>query len=184
MAKVIDTYTNEAGHEIDVYESGAEYNRTLKRLAKPAAHTVITAQNATALNRKRQEKAAAELRRRITEAARQGMPPGTLIRHSADAFAAAGVQLFEEVVMNSDAYPRDRKEVFEMLGKYAQVLPADMRQAATDDGTAAAALHAATAAANAQTARILARVFADVKRVQAQQAQPPAAVVDAEAVDA
>lgn len=54
-AKIIDTYTRDDGHIINVYESGAEYDTTDKKLIKPAAHTVITAENTTDYNRRRQE---------------------------------------------------------------------------------------------------------------------------------
>jgi hypothetical protein len=55
VAKIVNTYTNDAGQLVNVYESGAEYNTVEKRLVKPAEHTVITTQNATAYNRARQE---------------------------------------------------------------------------------------------------------------------------------
>lgn len=56
MAVIVSKYTNEAGQEIAVYESGAEYNTVEKRLVKPAAHTVLTAERATSLNRQQLEK--------------------------------------------------------------------------------------------------------------------------------
>lgn len=180
MAKVISEYTNEAGEIIKVYESGAEFNTARGRLVKPAAGTVIrTAAKATEYNRRRREKAAAELRRRIRQAAADGMPPGTVVRHSADAFAAAGAMLFEEVVMNSDAYPRDRLETLDKLGKWTGIIE-DPKTAKIEDPNAAR-LTAAAAGLTAQAAAVLARVLGDV---QAAQAVNRDKVVDVRAADA
>lgn len=163
MPKVINTYTNEQGEVINEYESGAVYNVSRGRLAKPAAATVIRSrEKATEYNRKRQEKTAARLRQGITAAAAAVLPDP--VGDSAEAFAAAGAMLFEQIVLNSEAYPRDRMEAFEKLGKYAGTLPADLRQTADADGGTAAAAGAAAGATAA--AAVLARVFADVARMQ------------------
>jgi hypothetical protein len=58
-AKIVDTYINEDGHMINVYESGAEYNTVTNRLVKPASHTLITAENSTDMYRRSQEVARA-----------------------------------------------------------------------------------------------------------------------------
>lgn len=81
-AQIIETIERD-GDTINVYESGAEYNVTQKKLIKPASNTLITAENATAYNRRRQElarqeliaganEAVAELRPEIAAQAMQG----------------------------------------------------------------------------------------------------------------
>ena len=178
MSKVVETVERD-GEVIRIYESGAEYSVTRGRLVKPAARTLITSQNATEYNRKRQEKTAAALRARLTDAAAASLP--VPVRDSAEAFAESGAMLFEQVVLNSEAYPRDRMEAWEKLSKYIGALPADIKHTQPDDGTAAARLNAAAAGATAEAAAVLARVLADVARIQ--QAQPPAVVIDGTASD-
>lgn len=131
MAKVIRTYKDDAGHEIAVYESGAEYDTVAKRLVKPATATVLTSERATSLIRQRREKAAAALRSAIvTETMDKLDVPH---RSSVAAVAAAGGILWREIVLadpeTPGVYPRDRLEAWEKLGKYAEVLPTDKRQA-------------------------------------------------------
>ena len=181
MSKVVETVERD-GEVIRIYESGAEYSVTRGRLVKPAARTLITSQNATEYNRKRQEKTAAALRQAITAAMNAGLlPPGVVVRDSAEAAAAAGAAIWEAVVMNPEAYPRDRLEAWDKLSKYMGALPADIKHTQPDDGTAAARLNAAAAGATAEAAAVLARVLADVARIQ--QAQPPAVVIDGTASD-
>ena len=133
MAKVISTYTNDAGHEIAVYESGAEYDTVAKRLTKPAAVTVITPERATSLIRARQEKQSALLRAAIRREHNAKMSP--VANGSAAAFAESGALLYSEIVLNADAYPRDRMEAWEKLGKHAQVLDDPRRQPETVNNT-------------------------------------------------
>jgi hypothetical protein len=56
MATIVNTYTNEDGHEIAVYDSGLERNQTLGRIHKPAPSTLITTENSRELYRVRQAK--------------------------------------------------------------------------------------------------------------------------------
>lgn len=86
---------------------------------KPA--NVITRENAPELARLRREKARARLRARIREetAAVSRLP----VNSSADAVAEAGAMLWSEVVLNSDAYPRDRLEAFLKIGSLLGILP-------------------------------------------------------------
>ena len=46
------------------------------------------------------------------------------VRGSAQAVAYAAGQLWTEIVLNDDAYPRDRMEAWEKIGRYAGTLPA------------------------------------------------------------
>ncbi|HEY6018669.1 MAG TPA: hypothetical protein VIY48_01910 [Candidatus Paceibacterota bacterium] len=168
MAEVVSTYTREDNHIIDVYASGAEYDRTAGRLARPASHTLITAENATDYNRKRREKTAESVRLAIVESTNAGLlPAGTpRVNDSSEAVAAAVGMMWEQVVMNSEAYPRDRQAMLEFTARLTGDVP-DPRQPDQPAGSEASArLAALTAAANVETARIIARVLADVKRLQ------------------
>ena len=122
MANVIEQVERE-GHIINVYESGVEYDLTAGRFVKSAEKYRITKENTHELRRMRQEKSAALLRKRITEAHNGKM---TLVQTSAAAFADSGALLYEEVVLNPEAYPRDRLETWRTLGQVAGVL-ADQR---------------------------------------------------------
>jgi hypothetical protein len=185
MATIVRTYVHEeTGHRINVYESGAEYDADAGRLVKPAAGTVIdSTKNATEYNRRRREKTAAAMRHRITAAMNAGLlPPGEFVNGSAEATAAAGAVLWEDVVMNADAYPRDRILAFETLTKYMGTAPAKDGTDGTD-GTAAAAMRD-TARANAAAAAMIAKVLGDVLTVQANQPTAPADVIDGTAATA
>ncbi len=128
-----------------VLKNGAVYDLDKGRIvANPGGGTTaITKETASLLKRRRQEKAAAALRVRITEATNAVSE----VKHatSASAIADVGGILWSEIVLNPDAYHRDRLEAFEKLGKMAQVIP-DGKQ--TDDEPAAGAadvINAATA---------------------------------------
>jgi hypothetical protein len=186
MATIVRTYVHEeTGHTINVYESGAEYDADAGRLVKPAAGTVIdSTKKATEYNRRRREKTAAAMRHRITAAMNAGLlPPGEFVNGSAEATAAAGAVLWEDVVMNADAYPRDRILAFETLTKYMGTAPAKDGTDGTDGGTDAAAMRD-TARANAAAAAMIAKVLQDVLTVQANQPTAPADVIDGTAATA
>lgn len=171
MAKIVETVERD-GHVINVYESGAEYDTTDKKLIKGPTGSQITAENASVYIRRRQEKQARLLREAIVTETNDKLT----MKYSgpAAAVAAAGGILWREVVLDETAYPRDRMEAWEKLGKYAQVLPSDIRQAQPEQspagGVAGMAVEMATA---------FARVLADIVKQQAQ-IQQRDNVVDAE----
>jgi hypothetical protein len=132
MATVVSTYTNDAGQVVNVYESGAEYNTVEKRLVKAPPSKAITAQNSSEFKRLRQEKQARLLRAAIVA---ETMDKLDVPAHGpASAVAAAGGILWREIVLSPDAYPRDRLDAWEKLGKHAGVL-ADPKQAPADGNT-------------------------------------------------
>lgn len=165
MASVVSEREQD-GRIVLVYDNGMERWKDTGRIAKPAENTLLTGERATVLHRQRQEKAAAALRARILDAHNRGdMTP---VNSSVAAFAESGALLYEEIVLNAESYARDRLEAWEKLGKYAQVLPADVRNVQADPNTA---LQAVTAAANAETARTLERLWRDVAAAQTIQPQ-------------
>jgi len=105
-----------------ILKSGVIYDGNTGRFVAQANANpyAITKENTHEFARKRQEKTAALLRKSIIEAHNSSMP--TPVKSSAGAFAMAGAMLYEEVVLNSDAYPRDRMEAWEKLGRHAEVL--------------------------------------------------------------
>ena len=125
MANVVETVERD-GHQIAIYESGAEYDLTAGHLVRPPRHALITAENSNDFKRRRQEKSASMLRAAIRREHNAKMTP--IANGSAAAFAESGALLYSEIVLNDEAYPRDRMEAWEKLGKYAQVLPSDVRK--------------------------------------------------------
>jgi len=75
MAKIIDTYISENGHEISVYESGAEYDTVEKRLVKGSAPP-ITVDNA----REMQARSTARKREVMLAASNRAVQDKSLIR--------------------------------------------------------------------------------------------------------
>jgi hypothetical protein len=173
----LDRIEDREGRRVAVYKSGLERDADTGRIIKPAPAVLFRAENAKVIQGKRQEKQAARLRARIAASARAGLPPdlGARVKDSADAFAEAGAMLFEQVVLESEAYPRDRLQAWETLGRYAGVLP-DQTSKPDPDAARLAGLNAAGAAMNAQAAATVARVLADVIRMQEQ--NNPVNVID------
>lgn len=163
MANVVETIERD-GVKVLVYDNGMERNAENGRMMKPATGTVITPERATLLHRRRQEKAAAALRDAIKREHNSKMTPTA--NSSAAVFAESGALLYSEVVLNADAYPRDRMEAWEKLGKYAQVLPSDLRK---QDGEPAAAAVAAGIASG--LVGVLERVMRDVLAQQRDSAE-------------
>src|SRR5574337_963542 len=98
------------GRKTWVYANGLELYQDTGSIAKPMTGTIITRERSTLLHRRRQEKAAALLRARVLQAHNRRMEP---VRSSAAAFADSGALLYDEVVLNPDAYPRDRADLWE-----------------------------------------------------------------------
>jgi len=157
MAKKVETIERD-GRKIAVYDNGLERDEATGRIVKPAPSALITSETANLLHRKRQEKAAAALRKRILESTqkRSTVP----LNGSADAVAEAGGFIWDEIVLGEDVYPRDRLEAWEKIAKYAQVLPSDMRKGADDTANA---LQAAAVGANVAVAAVLERILRDVQ---------------------
>ena len=164
MAKVVSTYTNAEGHEIAVYESGAERDTVTRRLVKPATHTLITAENSTALHRERQELKRARL---LAGAARTLDRSGDWTTpNDLDVVEALG-----EAVMMKALNPDNVKQVDAARFILQESGLADRT---ADGDTPPSAL---AAAYNAGQADALARIYADVLRLHERQS---AEVVDSE----
>lgn len=127
MAKVVETVERD-GHVIKVYDNGMERNER-GRIVKPPLDTRITKENSSELHRARQEKAQRLLREAIVT---ETMDKLDVPAHGpAAAVAAAGGILWREIVLDPNAYPRDRMEAWEKLGKYSGIL-SDPKQQAPD----------------------------------------------------
>lgn len=105
-----------------VLSNGAVYDMETHRIvANPGGgSTAITQASASALAQRRKEKAAAKLRKQIT-AETQSISAAPLTG-SADAVAVAGGMIWAGVVLNTEAYPRDRLDAWERISKHAEVL--------------------------------------------------------------
>lgn len=159
MATIVETVERN-GKTIAVYDNGMERDVGAGRIIRPPTSALITRENAKDYIRKRKEKQAALLRAAIKREHNSKMEP--IANSSAAAFAESGALLYSEIVLNADAYPRDRLETWKTLGQAAEVL-ADPRDR-SDDGTPNAAM---IAALNAASAGALERVWADVLAAQA-----------------
>jgi hypothetical protein len=171
-AQVVETVERD-GVRVLVYDNGMERNGVTGHIMKPADGTVITRERATILHRNRQEKQARLLREAIVA---ETVDKLDVPKHGpAAAVAAAGGILWREIVLSPDAYPRDRMDAWEKLGKYAQVLPSDIRR---EPETQSAQR---TAELNAGAAVIMLKVLDDIK---AERQRMQREVVDASATDA
>jgi hypothetical protein len=141
MAEIVETVERD-GVLVNVYASGLERNAANGHFIKPPPHTLITKENATVLVRKRQEKQAALLRSAIRREHNAKMSP--IANSSAAVFAESGALLYSEIVLNADAYPRDRLEAWQVLGKAAQVLADPKDKDAAPTAGAAEAISATT----------------------------------------
>jgi hypothetical protein len=125
----MDEQTEQQAPRTKVLKNGAVYDLDKGRIVaidnsrNPHA---ITPQKSSEFKQARREKAARLLRARIVDAHNGKMVP---VGSSPAAFADAGALLWEEVVLNKTAYPRDRLETWEKLGRHAEVL-ADPREPA------------------------------------------------------
>lgn len=157
MATIVNRYTNEAGHEIAVYDSGMERDVTANRIIRPPTSALITPENANALQRKRWEKfRQASNSRIIREAA--AIDPS--VRTPADAY---GLLVSKQFVALMD-YDKPRVDELEKMGEIMAGGPMHSKQADADGDTAAA-----VANASAQTAEAIARIMADVLRLHERQ---------------
>lgn len=120
--------------EQKVLANGAIYDMEKGRIvANPGGGShAITSATARGMLQKRQAKQAARLREQIAKETQA--ITNVKLSGSADAVAVAGGMLWAEVVLNADAYPRDRLDAWERLGKHAGIL-ADPRQAEAAAGT-------------------------------------------------
>ncbi len=145
MATVVQTVERD-GDTINIYESGAEYNVTQKKLIYPASSTLITAENATALNRRRQELARIELIAGANEAVEHLRPDVVPIAGDLAFVRAIGYATQQKAMTPKDAKQTDAARL--MLTAGAQLadkppetinntmnviaLPADILHAITD----------------------------------------------------
>ncbi len=84
--------------------------------------TMITKDNAAEMSKRRKLKAQAILRQQIKDKWNDTAPPGEQISTSAEAIGMTGGMLYEQIVLNSEAYPRDRLETYKAIGLQADIL--------------------------------------------------------------
>jgi hypothetical protein len=124
--------TTQQAPRTKVLKNGAVYDLDKGRIVamdpSKNPHT-ITAQKSNEFRQQRKEKQAALLRQAIVSETGDLLQVPT--RGAAAAVAAAGGILWREIVLSPDAYPRDRMEAWEKLGRHAGIL-ADPREPAQD----------------------------------------------------
>ena len=143
MAKsqVVDTVERD-GRIILVYDNGMEYDKTGGKIIRPPTAAIITPERSRELRKLRAEKTARLLREKITAATAKisDLP----IRGTAEAVAEVGGILWEEIVLNPDAYPRDRMEAFDKLTDRAEMSNKLNRESEEKNNTPADFMNAAT----------------------------------------
>ena len=119
-AQIIDKVQRN-GRTIAIYDNGMERDMDDGHFMRPPTAALITKETAQVMKRKRQEKAARLLREKIRAATESvsDIP----INDSAEAIAEAGGILWSEIVLDRDAYHRDRLEAFTKLGQLAGAIP-------------------------------------------------------------
>jgi hypothetical protein len=115
---IVDTYIKD-GETINVYESGAHYNVTRKHLVKAPEHALITPERSRELREIRAAKAARLLRAQIRHSTSEKL--GIKMNSTAEAVAVSGGMLWDEIVLNPEAYPRDRVLAFKELAEVAEM---------------------------------------------------------------
>jgi len=127
-----------------ILKNGAVYDLDKGRIvANPGGGTsAITPARSRELREIRAAKVARLTRQKITAATAKisDLP----IRSSAEAVAEVAGILWEEIVLNAEAYPRDRMEAFEKLTERAEMTTNIKRQDAEKNNDAAIFLNATT----------------------------------------
>lgn len=165
MAKIVETVERD-GHIINVYESGAEYDMTEKRLLKPANHTLITAENATVFNRTRKELARLALIDGANEAVQQLRPDlASVEEYGSQAYVRAiGYVTTQKALTAKDPKQTDAARMLLNIGERL------------DDDASNTPPASAVVGVAVEMASAFARVLADI--VQAQAAIQQANVID------
>jgi hypothetical protein len=119
VAKIVEKVERE-GRIIAIYDNGMERDVERNAIIRPPTAALITKQTTQDMHRKRQEKASRLLRERIRAATEK--ISDQKIPNSAAAVAEAGGILWDEIVLNTEAYPRDRLEAWLKIGQMAGVI--------------------------------------------------------------
>lgn len=163
MATKLETIERD-GRLVHVYDNGLELDAATGHIIRRPDHVAFTSETGKSAAKKRQEKMRRLLRAGIVRAHNSIMP--SQVKNSAAAFAAALEMLWEQVVLNSEAYPRDRTELIREVGKMTELVP-DKRD--SEDDNRPALLNAA--AVGAGTAALMAKILGDVIKEQRRQEQ-------------
>jgi len=169
MATVVDTYKNEQGETINVYESGAQYNVTRGRLVGAPPSKQFTKETAiTAVERR------AELKR---EAVARGA--AKVLERSGEWEVPNNIDVAEaigEAVMLKALSPENPKQVDAARFIFQETGMAESQTSSTADPS-----NFAASAFGSELARQFAQIVSDV--IQAQQAKPAGPVIDGETLD-
>ena len=109
------------GKMVRQYQDGSIRDANGHFIEKHPDTTPITSDNAHEYARMRKEKTQRLLREQILAQHNSSMPD--VAGDAPEVFAMSGAMLYEQVVINDKAYPGDRMDAWEKLGKYADVLP-------------------------------------------------------------
>lgn len=121
-ATVVEEYTDETtGHLVRRYENGMLYDMTTGRIARPPDREyrgIQSAEDARRLRQMQVDRAEEAIAKAIADKTKEHGKISPLAGPVEALAAAAGI-LWDEVVLNSRAKPRDRREVYETIGRDA-----------------------------------------------------------------
>jgi hypothetical protein len=120
---------DETGREILVYDNGLIKEASTGHIIKPPNNGITSSERGRELTNIRHEKVRAKTRSeilRLTKAANlPDMPP---IENADDAYSLGVALTWAASVLNPEAYPRDKIDALEVIGKIADFLPREKQQ--------------------------------------------------------
>jgi hypothetical protein len=176
MATKLETIERD-GKQINIYDNGMEQDADTGKIIKPPSGVAFNSETGKLANNKRQEKFREYLGNRLTEVHNSIMP--NQVTNGDEALAESLAMIHEQVVLNPDAYPRDRLEATNQLTRHLDLVIERSKKEQED----AAKLTALTSVANVESARLILRILNDIAKLQAGEAVTPPRFIDGKLVE-
>lgn len=119
---VVRQWKDEDGDTIQEFESGIIRNHTTGKIIRTSDYHHLTKENAREMGKALQEMYKNRLREEFSARVSKAIYGKEIHNIPVDAVAICGGDLWEEIVMNKNAYPRDRLNAYLALGKQAGIL--------------------------------------------------------------
>jgi hypothetical protein len=159
-----------------------ERNLTTNRIVRPPTAALITKKTASAMGllskEKRQERTARMIRSQIRSVTAEKF--GVRMNTSSEAVAVTAGTLWQDVVLNPEAYARDRILAFNKIGQIADEIPNVLQRTDAEKTPAGAA----ASAIGTELARQFMDIVRDVLTAQTRQAAQDPNVIDTRPAEA